>query len=143
VLSIPVTAEECTVARVAFIDHLRLSVRDVAASRAFYDPWLRVLGFEPEPRDDDGAAWGRPGASEWVILTPASRERDHDLRAPGLHHVAFAAGSRAVVDDVGRVLAKLGAEILQGPREYDREPDRYAVFFLDPDGIKLEVIHAR
>ena len=47
------------------------------------------------------------------------------------------------VGDVGRVLADLGAEILQGPREYDAEPDRYAVFFLDPDGIKLEVIHAR
>ena len=41
------------------------------------------------------------------------------------------------------MLAGLRAEILQGPREYDREPDRYAVFFLDPDGIKLEVIHAR
>jgi glyoxylase I family protein len=132
-----------TVGRMAFVDHLRLSVRDVAASQAFYDPWLRVLGFEPEPRDDDGAAWGRPGASEWLILTPASREREHDLRAPGLHHVAFAAGSRAIVDDVGRVLTGLRAEIVQGPREYDREPDRYAVFFLDPDGIKLEVIHAR
>jgi glyoxylase I family protein len=126
-LSIPGASAGCTVARVAFIDHLRLSVRDVPASRAFYDPWLRVLGFEPEPRDDDGAAWGLPGASAWLILTPASRERDHDLRAPGLHHVAFA----------------VGAEILQGPREYDREPDRYAVFFLDRDGIKLEVIHAR
>jgi glyoxylase I family protein len=127
----------------AFVDHLRLSVRDVAASRAFYDPWLRVLGFEPEPREDDGAAWGRPGVSEWLILTPARRERAHDRLAPGLHHVAFAAESRDIVDDVGSVLAGLGAEILQGPREYDHEPDRYAVFFLDPDGIKLEVIHAR
>ena len=56
--------------------------------------------------------------------------------------MAFAAGSPAEVDEVGRVLAGLGAEILQGPRPYDHEPDRYAVFFLDPDGIKLEVIHA-
>ena len=127
----------------AFVDHLRLSVRDVAASRAFYDPWLRVLGFEPEPREDDGAAWGRPGASEWLILTPAREERAHDLLAPGLHHVAFAAESQAAVDEVGAMLARLGAEILQGPRRYDHEPDRYAVFFLDPDGIKLEVIHAR
>ena len=127
----------------AFVDHLRLSVRDVAASRAFYDPWLRVLGFEPELREDDGVAWGRPGASEWLILTPARRGREHDLLAPGLHHVAFAAESQATVDEVGAVLARLGAEILQGPRPYDHQPDRYAVFFLDPDGIKLEVIHAR
>ena len=52
------------------------------------------------------------------------------------------ADSRATVDEVGAALAGLGAEILQGPREYDHEPDRYAVFFLDPDAIKLEVIHA-
>jgi len=46
---------------VGFVDHLRLSVRDVAASRAFYDPWLRVLSFAPVGRDDDGAAWGKRG----------------------------------------------------------------------------------
>ena len=128
-----------------FVDHLRLSVRDVSRSRAFYDPWLRLLGFSPVAREDDGAAWGKPdpaGRMRWLILTPAERERDHDLLAPGLHHVAFAADSREQVDAVGGALGGLGAEILQGPREYDHEPDRYAVFFLDPDGIKLEVIHA-
>ena len=130
----------------AFANHLRLTVRDVEASRRFYDPWLRVLAFEPVERDDGGAAWGKPGPAgrmQWLILTPATREAEHDLLAPGLHHVAFAAESRAVVDAVGGVLTRLGAEILQGPREYDHEPHRYAVFFLDPDGIKLEVIHAR
>ena len=129
----------------SFVDHLRLSVRDVAASRAFYDPWLRLLGFTPVAREDGGAAWGRPdgaGRTGWLILTPAGREREHDLLAPGLHHVAFSADSRAQVDEVGGELARRGAEILQGPREYDHEPDRYAVFFLDPDAIKLEVIHA-
>ena len=129
----------------SFVDHLRLSVSDVTASRAFYDAWLRLLGFSPVAREDAGAAWGKPDAAgrmQWLILTPATREAEHDLLAPGLHHVAFAAESRAVVDEVGGVLEGLGAEILQGPREYDHEPDRYAVFFLDPDGIKLEVIHA-
>jgi glyoxylase I family protein len=131
---------------VSFVDHLRLSVRDVSASQAFYAAWLRLLGFTPVAREDDGAAWGRPdrgGRMQWLILTPATRGAEHDLLAPGLHHVAFAAESRAVVDEVGGVLDGLGAEVLQGPREYDHEPDRYAVFFLDPDGIKLEVIHAR
>jgi glyoxylase I family protein len=130
---------------VGFVDHLRLSVRDVGASRAFYDPWLRLLGLEPVPRDDHGAAWGKPdadGRMQWLILTPAARRHAHDLLEPGLHHVAFAAASRAVVDEVGVVLAGLGAQILQGPGPYDHEPDRYAVFFLDPDGVKLEVIHA-
>ena len=130
----------------SFVDHLRLSVRDAHASRAFYDPWLRVLGFAPVAREDDGAAWGKPdpgGRMQWLILTPATRPGEHDLLAPGLHHVAFSAESREIVDEVGGVLNGLGTQILQGPREYDHEPDRYAVFFLDPDRIKLEVIHAR
>ena len=129
----------------SFVNHLRLSVRDVAASRTFYDPWLRRLGFAAVARDDDGAAWGKPepdGRMQWLILTPARREREHDLFAPGLHHVAFNAGSRAAVDEVGDVLEELGAKILQPPGPYDAEPELYAVFFLDPDGVKLEVIHA-
>jgi glyoxylase I family protein len=33
------------------------------------------------------------------------------------------------------------AEILNAPREYPQyEPGYYAVFFLDPDGIKLEFV---
>ena len=27
--------------------------------------------------------------------------------------------------------------------EYDDDPDCYAVFFSDPDGVKLEVLHVR
>jgi catechol 2,3-dioxygenase-like lactoylglutathione lyase family enzyme len=129
---------------VTFVHHLRLSVRDVAASRAFYDPWLQLLGFAEVARVDGGASWGKAapgGRTQWLILTPARSKRAHDLLAPGLHHVAFDADSRADVDEVGVVLVALGAEILQGPREYDHEPDRYAVFFLDPDGLKLEVIN--
>jgi hypothetical protein len=29
------------------------------------------------------------------------------------------------------------------PDEYDHDPDCYAVFFCDPDGVKLEVLHVR
>ena len=33
------------------------------------------------------------------------------------------------------------AEILDAPREYPKyEPGYYAVFFLDPDGLKLEYV---
>jgi glyoxylase I family protein len=128
-----------------FIDHLRLSVRDVEAARRFYDPLLRCLGFEAAERDDDGAAWGvhEGGTVGWLILTPASpelRDTPHQRLAPGLHHVAFAARDRAHVDAVHELLVGLGAEILEAPSEYDAEPDHYAVFFRDPDGFKLEVV---
>ena len=38
-------------------------------------------------------------------------------------------------------LLENGIEILDSPAEYDYTPNYYAVFFADPDGLKLEVVH--
>jgi catechol-2,3-dioxygenase len=127
-----------------FINHLRLTVSDIEAARALYDPLMRCLGFSGEPRDDGGLAWGAPdagGRMQWLILTRATGEQRHDPRSPGLHHVAFNARDRAHVDRVHDLLLTVGAEILGAPSEYDDEPDHYAVFFFDADGFKLEVVH--
>ena len=59
----------------------------------------------------------------------------------GLHHVALEAGSRAAVDERHDWLVGAGAEIESPPREYGYTPGYYAVFFYDPDGIKLEIVH--
>lgn len=123
------------------LDHLRLTVRDVGAAYRLYDPLLRSLGFAEVDRDDDGVAWGR--GPQWLILTPATREGVHDAAAPGLHHIAFAADSRAAVDRAHALAVESGAEILDAPREFDYEPGYYATFFRDPDGFKLEVVTRR
>ena len=59
----------------------------------------------------------------------------------GLHHLAFRADSRAAVDERALWLRELDAEIESGPEEYPYSPGYYAVFFADPDGIKLEIVH--
>ena len=129
------------------INHLRLSVRDTARSARFYDPLMRALGYAPEPRDDDGFAWGQPddrGRMQWLIITPAApelRAEPHRYLAPGFHHLAFDADHRAHVDRVHELLVGQEAEILEAPSEYDDDPSSYAVFFRDPDGHKLEVVH--
>jgi catechol 2,3-dioxygenase-like lactoylglutathione lyase family enzyme len=38
-------------------------------------------------------------------------------------------------------LREQGVEIESGPQEYAYIPGYYAVFFYDPDGIKLELLH--
>jgi glyoxylase I family protein len=130
------------------LNHLRLSVRDPAASEQFYEPVLSVLGYVQIPRDDGGRAWERrdPRAgAQWLIFTPiAAEHRDaapHDLTAPGFHHLALNAVDRDQVDRVHDVLVSLGANILDPPAEYDYDPGYYAVFARDPDGFKIEVVH--
>ena len=59
----------------------------------------------------------------------------------GVDHLAVAAQSREQVDERAVWLRERGAEIESGPAEYEYSPGYYAVFFYDPDGIKLEIVH--
>jgi predicted lactoylglutathione lyase len=60
----------------------------------------------------------------------------------GLCEVAFSAKTRAEVDALARALATRGVAILAPPREYpEYVPGYYAVFYTDPDGLKLELVH--
>ncbi len=130
------------------IDHLDLTVTDPASSDAFYRAVLGYMGFEPV-RLADGATHlrifqltdaGRRLFS--IALQPGKHAGKHDRYAPGLHHVAFRASSRADVDGLSQVLRDLGAEVLDPPAEYPQyAPGYYALFFTDPDGLKLEFVH--
>ena len=76
-----------------------------------------------------------------VSLREAQAEGTHDRYRIGIHHVAFEAPSREVVDERLRWAREKGLEIENDPREYDYMPGYYAGFFYDPDGIKLEIVH--
>jgi catechol 2,3-dioxygenase-like lactoylglutathione lyase family enzyme len=58
-----------------------------------------------------------------------------------LHHFAWNADSREEVDRFHKLLLERGVEVLDPPAEYDYEPGYYAVFFSDPDALKLELVH--
>lgn len=130
------------------IDHLDLVVTSLERSLAFYRGLLEPLGYvrasdiEGE-RGERVTYLSRPDGAGSVSL----RERQSDAPVPydryavGIHHLAFAAGSRAVVDDRAAWLGAQGAHIESEPREYGYAPGYYAVFAHDPDGLKLEIVH--
>ncbi|HVQ74394.1 MAG TPA: hypothetical protein VMT79_02540 [Candidatus Binatia bacterium] len=65
-------------------------------------------------------------------------------KRPGLNHVAFGVSARADVDRFAReFLAPRGlATLYATPREFpEYRPGYYAVFFEDPDRLKLEIAH--
>ena len=59
----------------------------------------------------------------------------------GVHHLCFDVPSREVVDERARGLREQDTRIESGSTAYDYTPGYYAVFFYDPDGIKLELLH--
>ncbi|MDP9189487.1 MAG: VOC family protein [Actinomycetota bacterium] len=131
------------------IDHLDLVVSDLERALEFYGGLLEPLGYvrrsEIEGERGERVVYlGREGGRGSLSLreSPDGREqRRFDRYDLGIHHICFAADSRERVDSIFAWLASAGAEIESAPREYDYTPGYYAVFFYDPDGIKLEVLH--
>jgi glyoxylase I family protein len=131
------------------IDHLDLVVTTLERSLDFYRRLLEPLGYvrtsEIEGERGERVVYiGRQGGMGSVSLREAQSDAHavpYDRYGVGLHHLAFAAPSREVVDERAAWLRAEGATIESGPEEYGYTPGYYAVFFHDPDGIKLELVH--
>jgi catechol 2,3-dioxygenase-like lactoylglutathione lyase family enzyme len=123
--------------RVVGIDHIVIRVSDFKKSKAFYDKLLDFLGFKPMERYADAAGWTTGKTRFWIGEADAEgKKHKHRIGNIGFHHYAFELRSRADVDALGAFVKELGAKIVDPPGEY--YDDYYAVFFLDPDGLKLE-----
>ncbi|MEA2303255.1 MAG: glyoxylase family protein [Solirubrobacteraceae bacterium] len=131
------------------VDHLDLVVTDLERSLVFYRGLLGPLGWTRQTeiegeRGERVVYLGRhspgPSLSLRAAQSPA-RPAPYDRYAVGLHHLAFGASSRDVVDERAAWAAAHGAELESAPREYSYSPGYYAVFLHDPDGLKLEVVH--
>jgi catechol 2,3-dioxygenase-like lactoylglutathione lyase family enzyme len=128
------------------IHHLDLTVRAPWASRDFYARVLGFLGYRLSDENERGFDFdlSTPEGFCSIGLVKARDEpQAHDRYSPGLHHVAWTAESRADVDGLYALLLEMGAEILDPPADYPRYFDPYyAVFFADPDGLKLEFVYS-
>jgi catechol 2,3-dioxygenase-like lactoylglutathione lyase family enzyme len=127
------------------VDHFDLVVSDLERSLAFYRALLEPLGYVRTgeivgERGERVVYLGGPDVVSFS-LRAADTAGEHDRYRVGIHHVAFAALSREMVEDRLRWVREQGVEIENDPKEYDYRPGYYAGFFRDPDGIKLEIVH--
>jgi catechol 2,3-dioxygenase-like lactoylglutathione lyase family enzyme len=125
--------------------HIDLTVSDLARSGPFYDAVLGFLGYR---RGNEAETWidfdtAGPHRAPSVGIRLARSDRPHDRYSCGLHHLAWAADSRDDVDRLHGLLVRIGATVLDAPADYPQYRDGYyAVFFADPDGLKLEFVHS-
>lgn len=124
--------------RVVGIDHISIRVSDYARSKEFYSRLFGFLGFEISAEYPDTIGWTNGHTRFWIAETD-SRGKRHPYRSGdiGWHHYAFQLRNRQDVDELQAFLTnELHATIVDPAGEY--YDDYYAVFFLDPDGLKLE-----
>ena len=123
------------------LDHVYLAVAQMERSERFYDGVLGLLGF----RKGDKPIAGEPHAhyfnrSLQITLRPARSAGPHDPYSPGLHHLCLQLAGREQVDEAAEALRARGIDA-SPPRLYpEYNPDYYATFFTDPDGIRLELV---
>jgi catechol 2,3-dioxygenase-like lactoylglutathione lyase family enzyme len=130
------------------IHHIDITVSDPGRALEFYDFVLPLMGFRRIEDADEGPLWagahvevGLQTARASVQTGKAGGTPAHDRRSPGLHHLAFTAQTRDAVDVFYERLQAAEVPIFDPPAEYpDYAPGYYAVFFADPDGIKLEYV---
>lgn len=115
------------------IDHLQLVVRDLAASRKFYEAVLKALEV-PIGGTGDDYFW----ADELFVSTADSKAAQGQLT--GRHHLAFQAANRAMVDTFYRAAMENGGRDNGKPGERPYHPGYYAAFVLDPDGNNIEAV---
>ncbi|MGD9815605.1 MAG: VOC family protein [Hyphomonadaceae bacterium] len=127
------------------VHHVDLTVRDAHASRAFYESVLGFMGYRLADSYANGYDFDLDGGDFCSIGIVTARgahaARAHDRYSAGLHHIAWTAESRADVDAMHAHLLGIGAAILDAPADYPQYgAGYYAVFFADPDGLKLEYV---
>jgi catechol 2,3-dioxygenase-like lactoylglutathione lyase family enzyme len=132
--------------RSAGVHHVDLVVSSIARSLPFYTGLLGPLGYYrvSEVEGERGETiWYIGGRGTGIGLREAQSDAEpYDRYRVGLHHLAFEADSREQVDDRAAWVRMQGVEIENDPQEYAYIPGYYATFFYDPDGLKLEIVHA-
>ena len=126
------------------IDHLYIAVADLISSEAFYDRVFPALGFRKSRfqlgGDDHVQYYNRHFG---YVLRPARSGNEHDSYAPGLHHLCLRVESVADVTAAAAELRHVGIEVSE-PRCFpEYAADYWAIFFSDPDGIRLELTNYR
>ena len=116
------------------IDHIQLVVRDLAASRRFYDALFQVLEI-PLGGEADDFFW----VEELFVSTAESRAAQG--RLTGRHHLAFQARDRAMVDAFHKAGLEQGGQDNGAPGERPYHPGYYAAFLLDPDVNNVEAVY--
>jgi catechol 2,3-dioxygenase-like lactoylglutathione lyase family enzyme len=115
------------------IDHLQLVVKDLPASRRFYQAVLDCLGI-PVAGEGDTYFW----ADELFVSSADSEAAAGHLT--GRHHLAFQARDRATVEAFHTAALANGGRDNGAPGERPYHPGYYAAFALDPDGNNIEVV---
>lgn len=115
------------------IDHIGITVRDLAASKAFFAAALAPLGMRVVMEFPDAVGMGPPGKPGFWLGAGGTPS--------GPMHIAFAAADRRAVDAFHqRAIAAGGRDNGAPGIRAHYHPDYYGAFVIAPDGHNVEAV---
>jgi len=123
------------------LGHIKLSVSNFKKSKEFYTYLFKNLKFKQISCSEKSIGWvTKEGFGIWIAPAKKINLR-YKFSAPGLHHICFKACSKKQVDTIYTKI-KNKTHVFDSPQKYPQYTKKYyAVFFSDPDKIKLEVAY--
>jgi catechol-2,3-dioxygenase len=129
----------------ARLNHLQLYVSNKDTSFPFYKDLLECLGFKTVYTDDVTLGMDNGEVSIWINKTQdAYKHTKYHRKNTGLNHIAFSVDSKEDVDKFSKEFLKIKniPALYNSPKLFPEYTDKYyAVYFEDPDRIKLEVVY--
>jgi len=126
------------------LNHLQLNVSDKEASFTFYRDLLSYLGFSIVYEDESTIGFENDGFDIWLNVTEDKRlPNKFHRKNTGLNHLAFSVDSKEDVDKFSAdfLNARGISTLYNTPKPFPEYSENYyAVFFEDPDRMKLEVV---
>jgi len=119
------------------ISHVSLGTTDIARSRAFYDPLLRLLGLQVRKTATGSVDYG----NERLVFSLETPVNGKKASSGNGIHVAFKASDQKMVDAFYAEALRLGG-IDAGPPGLRPQYSEsyYGAFVLDLDGNKIEAV---
>jgi catechol 2,3-dioxygenase-like lactoylglutathione lyase family enzyme len=122
------------------INHVSIGVRNLAATKRFYDAALRPLGYQCLSEGAGSLGYGGDAVAFWISVT----ERPVPADAESGLHFCFTAPTRQSVDAFHAAALRGGGRDNGKPGlRADYGPDYYAAFVVDPDGYRIEAYCGR
>lgn len=124
------------------LHHIEINVSNLKASVEFWEWFLEELGYMSFQNWEGGQSW-RLRDTYLVFVQTEERFLDASYHRSqvGLNHLAFYGKSREHVDEITKELKARGITILYSSKHpFAGGENHYAVFFEDPDRIKVELV---
>lgn len=129
------------------IYHVDIVVSDFDKSKQFYEGFLSWLGYRGIGywEKEKVAGWGMKGCNVWLSqCEDRFAHHEYHRKHVGVNHIAFHADTRDAVDQFHKeyLKPKRIPVLYGGPKEHpEYSKGYYAVYFEDPDRIKLELAY--